>query len=210
MSIVDTLVEFLHSLMGMPLYYPLVSLIIIGDALCPLLPSETILNLSGAFSASQGVPNLWGVFTAAVVGGMIGDNLCFALGGKLIGYVERLDPASKAGQAITWVRRNMKRGAGITIIVGRFLPWVRWVATIVLGSVQYRWGAFFFYDTVGVLLWSLIGVGSGYVGGALLADFPFLAMLAGLLVGSLVGVLIRWAQVRLSERRDVRQGVSVI
>ena len=163
MSIVDTLIEFLHSLMGMPLYYPLVSLIIIGDALCPLLPSETILNLSGAFSASQGVPNLWGVFTAAVAGAMIGDNLCFALGGKLIGYVERLDPASKAGQAITWVRRNMKRGAGITIIVGRFLPWVRWVATIVLGSVQYRWGAFFFYDTLGVLLWSLIGVGSGYV-----------------------------------------------
>lgn len=210
MSIIDTLVEFLHSLMGMPLYYPLVSLIIIGDALCPLLPSETVLNLSGAFAASQGVPNVWGVFAAAAAGAMIGDNLCFALGGKLIGHVERLDPNSKAGQAITWVRRNMKRGAGITIIVGRFLPWVRWVATIVLGSVQYRWSAFFFYDTLGLLLWSLIGVGSGYLGGALLAAYPFLAMLAGLLVGSLVGVLIRWAQVRLSEWRDVRRGVSVL
>lgn len=210
MSIVDSLIEFLHSLMALPLFYPLVTVLIIGDALCPLIPSETVLNLSGAFSASQGVPNFRGVFAAAVVGGIIGDNLCFALGGKLIGYVENLNPASKAGQAITWVRRNMKRGAGITIIVGRFLPWVRWVATIVLGSVQYSWGAFFIYDTAGVLIWSLIGVGAGYVGGALLANYPFLAMLAGILLGSLVGFAIQRAQAWFSEWRDVNRGESVI
>lgn len=208
MGIVDSLIEFLHSLMGTTLFYPLVGLLIVGDALCPLLPSETVLNLSGAFSASQGVPNFWGVVGAAIVGGIIGDNLCFALGGRLIGYVERLDPESKAGQAISWVRRNMKRGAGITIIVGRFLPWVRWVATIVLGSVRYNWFAFFLYDTAGVIIWSLLGVGTGYLGGSLLANYPLLAMLAGVLLGSLVGVIIQRAQAHLSEFNDVRRGVS--
>jgi len=134
--VVDSLIEFLHTLMGLPIFYPLVVLLIVSDALAPVVPSETVLNLAGAFSASRGVPNVWGVIIAAIIGAIIGDNICFALGAKLIHRVDRLDPDSKAGQAITWVRANMNRGAGAMIIVARFLPWARWVATIVLGSVK--------------------------------------------------------------------------
>ena len=108
---VDSLIDFLHTLMAMPVFYPIVVVLIIADALAPVVPSETVLNLAGAFSASRGVPNPWGVILAAIIGGIIGDNICFALGGKLIHRVDSLDPESKAGQAIQWVRRNMNRGA---------------------------------------------------------------------------------------------------
>ena len=124
--------------MGIWVFYPIVTVLIVADALCPLVPSETVLNLAGAFSASRGVPNVWGVILAAVIGGVVGDNVCFALGGKLINRVENLDPESKTGQTIAWVRRNMNRGAGAMIIMARFIPWGRWVATIVLGSVRYN------------------------------------------------------------------------
>lgn len=207
---VDAFVAFLHSLMGMPIYYPLVTLFIIGDALLPVIPSESILNLSGAFSASQGVPNVWGIIIAAIIGGIIGDNICFALGGRLIHVVERLDPDSKAGQAISWVRRNMNRGAGITVLVARFLPWARWVATIVLGSVRYNWFAFFFYDTIGVIIWAFLSVGLGYLGGSLLADFPLLAMVVGIALGSLVGFIIQRVQAKFFEFLDVRRGISAV
>ena len=205
---IDSFIAFLHTLMATPAFYPLLALLVVGDAICPLLPSETILNLAGAFSASQGVPNVWGTILAAIIGGVIGDNLCFALGGKLIGVVERLDPESKAGQAIQWVRRNMKRRAGATIIVARFIPWARWVATIVLGSVGYNWFAFFFYDTIGVIIWALLSVGVGYLGGSLFADWPLLALIVGVTLGSLVGFGIQKLQVRLFEWLDVRRGVS--
>ena len=55
-EIIDGLIAFLEQLMTMPIFYPLVGLLITIDALCPLVPSETVLNLAGAFSASQGVP----------------------------------------------------------------------------------------------------------------------------------------------------------
>lgn len=207
---IDSFIDFLHTLMATPIFYPLLALLVVGDAICPLLPSETILNLAGAFSASQGVPNVWGTILAAIIGGVIGDNLCYALGGKLIGVVERLDPESKAGQAITWVRRNMKRGAGITILVARFLPWARWVSTIVLASVGYNWFAFFIYDTIGVIIWAFLGVGLGYIGGSLLSDFPLLAMVVGVTLGSLVGLLIQRTQAKFFEWRDVNRGVSAI
>ncbi|QYH20371.1 VTT domain-containing protein [Corynebacterium aquatimens] len=207
---VDSLIGFLHELMAMPVFYPLVSLLIVGDALIPFIPSETVLNLSGAFAASQGVPSIRGVMIAAIIGGIIGDNLCFAFGGRLIGVVNRLDPESKAGQAISWVRRNMKRGAGITVLVARFIPWARWVATIVLGSVRYNWFAFFIYDTIGVIIWAVLGVGLGYIGGSLLSQFPLLGMAAGLLLGSFVGFLIQRAQAKLFEWYDVRRGISAV
>ncbi|MDY5784952.1 DedA family protein [Corynebacterium sp.] len=207
---IESLIHFLEQLTQMPIFYPLVALLIIGDALAPVVPSESVLNLAGAFSASRGVPNVWGVIAAAIIGAIIGDNICFRLGKRLIKVVDRLDPKSKAGVSIAWVRRNMNRGAGATIIVARFLPWARWVATIVLGSVGYSWLAFFIYDTIGVIIWAFLGVGVGYLGGALFADYPLLAMVVGVLLGSLVGLAIQKLQGRLFDWNDVRRGVSAV
>lgn len=209
-EMVDSLIAFLEQLMTMPIFYPLLGLLITIDALCPLVPSETVLNLAGAFAGAQGVPNITWVMIAAGIGAIVGDNLCFMLGGRLIGVVNRLDPESKAGRAITWVRQNMNQHGGVTIIVARFLPWARWVATIILGSVRYNWFAFFFYDTIGVILWVIIGVGVGYVGGAILSDFPLLAMIVGVILGALVGLLIQRLQSSLLEWNDVRRGRSVV
>lgn len=210
MEMIDPFIDFLHMLMGTPLFYPLVTLLIVADALAPIVPSETVLNLAGAFAASQGVPSVKAVIAAAIIGAIIGDNLCFALGARLIGFVERLDPESKAGQAILWVRRNMHRGAGPTIIVGRFLPWARWVATIVLGSVRYNWFAFFIYDTIGVIIWAILSVGIGYAGGALFSDIPLLGMVVGVLLGSLVGFGIQKLQGKFFDWRDERRGQSTL
>lgn len=207
---IDSLISFLEQLMQMPIFYPLVTLLIIGDALAPIIPSETVLNLAGAFSASVGVPSPMGVIIAAIIGAVIGDNICFLLGNKLIRVVNRLDPESKAGTAITWVRKNMNRRAGTTIIVARFIPWARWVATIVLGSVGYNWFAFFFYDTIGVVIWALLSVGVGYLGGSLFADWPLLALVVGVALGSAVGFGIQKLQLRLFEWLDVRRGMSKV
>lgn len=209
-EVVDSLVGFLEQLMTTPLFYPLLSLLITLDALCPMVPSETVLNLSGAFSGSQGVPDVRWIFAAAAIGAVIGDNLCFMLGGRLIRVVNQLDPESRAGKTIEWVRSNMNKRAGVTIIVARFLPWARWVATIVLGSVRYNWFLFFLYDTIGVMMWVTIGVGVGYVGGAIMSDYPLLAMVVGVILGSLVGLAIQKLQTNMAEWNDVRRGVSVI
>lgn len=207
---IDSFISFLEQLMQMPIFYPLVTLLIIGDALAPIIPSETVLNLAGAFSASVGVPSPTGVIIAAIIGAVIGDNICFLLGNKLIRVVNRLDPESKAGAAITWVRKNMKHRAGATIIVARFIPWARWVATIVLGSVGYNWFAFFLYDTIGVVIWAFLSVGVGYLGGSLFADWPLLAMVVGIALGSAVGFGIQKLQNSLFEWLDVRRGVSKV
>lgn len=209
-GLVDSLIQFLEHLMTMPIFYPLLSILIMVDALCPLVPSETVLNLAGAFAGAKGVPDVRWIMAAALIGAVIGDNLCFMLGGRLISVVERIDPESRAGKTITWVRQNMHQRAGVTIIVARFIPWARWIATIVLGSVQFNWFLFFIYDLIGATLWVLIGVGVGYIGGSIFSEFPLLAMIVGVALGTLVGLGIQKLQASMMEWNDVRRGVSVI
>ncbi|WIM67951.1 DedA family protein [Corynebacterium breve] len=206
----DQIVMWLEQLMTMPIFYPLVSLLIVLDALVPLVPSETVLNLAGAFAGSTGVPNVWAVIFFAASGAIIGDNICYILGTRLVKVVNRFDSETKAGQAVVWVRRNMRRRAGVTIIVARFIPWARWVATIILGSVRYPWFAFFIYDTIGVIVWAFQTVLIGYAGGALFRDNPLLGMVVGVLLGTFVGFLIQRAQTRLFEWSDERRGYSSI
>ncbi|WP_257162025.1 DedA family protein [Corynebacterium cystitidis] len=204
----DSIVLWLEQLMTMPIFYPLVTLLIILDALAPIVPSETVLNLAGAFSGSQGVPNVWLLIAFSLLGAVIGDNICYLMGTRLVTFVDRLDPESKAGQSVTWVRRNMRRRAGVTIIVARFLPWARWVATIILGSVRYPWPVFFIYDTLGATLWAFQTVLIGYLGGSLFQENPLLGMIVGVILGGVVGALIQKFQERAFEWVDERRGYS--
>ena len=204
----DQLTAWIETIIALDFFYPLVALLVMVDSLIPLIPSETVLNLSGAWAGSSGQPNLWAVIVWAAVGGIIGDNICYVTGTRLIRLVAKLNPESKGGQAVRWVRRNMNRRAGSTIVAARFIPWGRWVATIILGSVRYRWFSFFVFDTVGVIVWAIINVGVGYLGGLMFQEFPLVGLLIGVIAGTLVGYLLQKAQNRFFEWRDVRRGFS--
>ena len=53
-------------------------------------------------------------------------------------------------------------------------------------------------------------MGLGYAGGSLLADYPLLAMIVGVALGSLVGLIIQRVQNWFFETRDIRRGVSEV
>ena len=204
----EQLTMWIEAVMTMPFFYPLVGLTVAFDALGPAFPSETVLNLAGAWAGARGEPDITQVILWAIGGAIIGDNVCYFLGTKMMRYVDRFPADSKAGNALTWVRRNMRKRAGSTIIAARFVPWGRWIATIVLGSVRYPWPAFFFFDTIGVVVWALINTMVAYVGGMVLQNVPLLGLIVGMGLGLFVGFLIQKAQNRFFEWRDERRGFA--
>lgn len=197
----DQLVYWVESLMSQPLFYPLVAGFVFIDALFPLVPSEVILNAAGAWAVTGDHPDLIKVFWFALLGGVLGDNVCYLAGRLLEKQVQRINPDTKPGQAITWVKDNMHRGAGATIVVARFIPWGRWACTILLGSLRYRWWLFLLYDTAGVIIWALVGIGAGYLGGMFFQNAPLVAMISGIVVGTVVGLLLQRLQNYISARR---------
>lgn len=199
---------WVEAIMSQPYVYPLVTLLVFIDALVPAFPSEVVLNVAGAWSGAQGTPDFWTLFLWVLAGGIVGDNVCYLIGTRLVRFVDRLPPESAGGKAVRFVRRNMRKRAGATIIAARFIPWARWVATILLGSVRYPWFMFFFFDTLGVIVWALIHLGAGYAGGLVFQEFPLLGTVVGVVAGTLVGVFAQKLQNRFFEWRDVRRGFA--
>lgn len=201
----DQIVTSVETLLTLPAFYPVLALLVILDSLLPLVPSEAVLTLAGSWSGARGVPHLFTVIQIAVAAAMIGDNLCYFLGTRLIGFVERVPDDSARGRAVSWVRLNIRRRAGTTIIVARFIPWARWFMTIMLGSVRYPWRWFFLYDTIGVLIWATQATLIGYLGGRMFSDYPLIGMAVGITLGTLVGLMIQRVQERVYRKQAENQ-----
>ena len=134
---VDTLMMWIESLMSTAWVYPVVGILIFGDSFIPVLPSEIPLNLVGAWAGARGEPNIGLMFLVAIMCAIIGDNLCFLLGTRLMPYINRIRRGSKTYTALVWVKRNMRRNAGAAIIIARFIPSARLLLTILLATVLY-------------------------------------------------------------------------
>lgn len=202
----DQLVVWVETLMTASAFYPVLWLIVVIDSLFPLVPSETIITLAGAWSGSRGVPNLFLIILVASLGAVVGDNLCYFFGTRLIGVVNRIPGGSKRGKALTWTRRNVNQRDVSTIIIARFIPWARWFVTITLGSVQYPWGRFFLWDTVGVLIWAVQATMLGYLGGWLFRDQPLVALVVGVVLGTMFGLVLQWLQRKWEKPRQSIRG----
>ena len=201
-SMTDQIVTWVESLLTLPAFYPALAGLVIVDSLVPLIPSEAALTLAGSWSGARGVPSLSTTLVVAVVSAIIGDNICYLLGTRLIGFVARVKGDTRRGRVVLWVRDSIRRSAGPTIIIARFIPWARWFMTIMLGSVRYPWRWFLLYDTIGVVVWALQATLIGYAGGWLFSDLPLLGVVVGITAGGAVGLLIQWGQARFTAGRS--------
>ncbi|MDO5671203.1 MAG: DedA family protein [Corynebacterium sp.] len=198
----EQIITWVETILTLPVFYPVLGALVVLDSLVPLIPSEAVLTLAGSWSGARGVPSLSTIIAVAVVAAILGDNICYLLGTRLIRFVERAPEGSVRGRAVLWVRENIRRNAATTIIVARFIPWARWFMTIMLGSVRYPWRWFFLYDTVGVIIWALQATLIGYLGGWFFSDYPLIGVLVGMTLGGAVGLLIQKVQARFQARRD--------
>ncbi|ALC04769.1 hypothetical protein CDES_01475 [Corynebacterium deserti GIMN1.010] len=196
----DQLVAWVETLMSAVVFYPVLSVVVIIDCILPLIPSETILALAGAWSGSRGTPELVLVIVTATLAAIVGDNLCYFFGTRLISLVEKIPGNSKRGKALAWARKNLNERDVSTIIIARFIPWARWFVTIILGSVGYSWPRFLLWDSIGALIWATQATLLGYLGGWLFQDQPLIGLVVGATLGIVFGFFLQWMS-RIWEKR---------
>lgn len=175
--------------------YVLIVAVCAGDAMFPLLPSETIV-IAAAVLAANGHLNIALIVIAAAVGGLLGDNGAYAVGHSgLRRLADRLLSSEKSRGRLEWARSQLQRRGVWIIVVARFIPGGRTATTYTAGTVGMPWKRrFLVADAVAVTLWALYASALGYVGGSAFENNLWLPMLiaaaAGLLVGG-IGELVR-------------------
>lgn len=140
---------------GLWVYALLFAIIFIetGFVVMPFLPGDSLLFVCGAIAAIGGLSLPW-LIILLVTAAILGDALNFATGAR-VGVAVWQKEHSRWFNRSAFERTHafyQKHGA-ITIIVARFLPFIRTFAPFVAGVAAMDYRKFARYNVIGALLW---------------------------------------------------------
>lgn len=177
------------------------------DVVLPVLPAEATVT-AAAVLAGQGTLSVAWVMVAAGVGAFVGDNVAYwigrAAGRPLVRRVLRGNTSQLDG-----VQEQFHKRGGVFIIIGRFVPGGRTAVAIGAGVLHFSWLQFVVYDAVAASIWAVQAALPGYIGGALIQDQPWLAMVFGFVLSGLLAGSIALAQRWWDRRQDVELEVPI-
>ncbi len=172
--------------------YALIGVVIVvfieTGLLFPLLPGDSLLFTAGMLVAQDqiGVP-LWVLCLALFLAAFLGDQNAYWIGRKLGPKVfARPDSRFFKQQHIDQTYAYFDKYGGRTIIVARFVPFVRTYAPVAAGVGRMKYRTYASYDVVGALLW---GVGVTILG-YLLGNITFIKDNIELIAIGIVGVSV--------------------
>jgi membrane-associated protein len=147
--------------------YALLFLIIFvetGVVVMPFLPGDSLLFVVGALCGA-GLMNLPLVLVLLIVAAILGNQSNYTIG-RYFGPKVFNWPNSRFfnKEAFNQAHAFYEKYGGVTIVVARFMPFLRTFAPFVAGVAQMTRSKFTFYDVTGGVLW---------VGGVTLAGYVF-------------------------------------
>ena len=148
--------------------YALLFLIIFvetGLVVMPFLPGDSLLFVVGAL-AGAGLLNYPLVMVLLVVAAVAGDQVNYVIG-------RYFGPKVFGWEQSRWFNRRAfdqahgfyEKYGGITLVLGRFMPFVRTFVPFVAGVAEMSRPKFSFYNVAGALLWVVGLITAGYLFG---------------------------------------------
>lgn len=148
--------------------YALLFLIIFvetGVVAMPFLPGDSLLFVAGAIAAIGGM-NLPALMILLTIAAIAGDATNYSIG-RWVG------PKVFAWESSRWFNKDAfnkthdfyEKHGPITIVVGRFLPFIRTFTPFVAGVADMTYPKFAFYNITGGILWVCSLSGLGFVVG---------------------------------------------
>jgi membrane-associated protein len=150
--------------------YALLFLIIFtetGVVVMPFLPGDSLLFVVGAL-CGVGLMNLPLSMALLIGAAVLGNQTNYTVGRHVGPRVFKWEQSRFFNKrAFEQAHAFYERYGGITLVLARFMPFVRTFAPFVAGVAQMTRSRFTFYDVTGGTLWVVSLVGAGYLFGNL-------------------------------------------
>jgi len=173
-----------------------------GLVFTPFLPGDSLLFAAGAFAAI-GSLNIWLLFLIMAVAAVLGDTANYWIGyffGKKIVAHPKI-PIDESH--IEETQKFFHKHGGKTIIMARFIPFVRTFAPFVAGIGRMKYQQFFGFNIIGGVLWVAIATFSGYFFGNIeFVKKNFSLVIFGVIFISLLPIIFEYAKHRLNSNRQ--------
>lgn len=126
-----------------------------GVVIFPFLPGDSLLFASGTLAAAVGAFNLWILIPVFLAAAILGDTVNYEIG-KKVGT--SIPPKSFLGRVINQERmdaaqRFFNKHGGKTIVIARFMPFIRTFIPFIAGASRMHYRHFIMYNIIGAVLW---------------------------------------------------------
>ena len=177
-----------------------------GLVICPFLPGDSLVFAAAAMAANPKYGlNIWLIYLITAAAAIIGDSVNYEIGkwsvhsgakhewfNKLINEKNRIA-----------AEKYFERHGSITIVLGRFIPFIRTFVPFVSGGSKMHYRTFIIYNCLGGLLWTGLFSGLGYFFG----NFPivknhFSLVVIAIILVSVLPVAIIGLKKRLTLKRE--------
>jgi len=165
------------------------------------LPGDSLLFTAG-FLASAGLLNLWVLLIGGSIAAILGDSFGYYLGNR---YGERVFSRQDSGlfhrDHIERAKTYFARYGPITLVLARFIPFIRTFVPVLAGVGKMRYSTFLTYNVFGGIFWVSSMTLLGYFLGELIPDIDryVLPIVAAIVILSLMPGLIALVRNRRSK-----------
>jgi membrane-associated protein len=171
-----------------------------GLVVTPYLPGDSMLFVAGAL-AGAGLLNIEVLIVSLIIAAVLGDSVNYWIGHTTGMKVLDMKYSFVRKEHLDQTHEYFKKYGGFTIVIARFIPFIRTFAPFLagVGKMNYRW--FLTYNITGAVMWvsafSLVGF---FFGG-----LPIVKENFSLLVYAIIGVsMLAVASVVLQVIRSVK------
>lgn len=172
--------------------FPALALFATIDGFFPPVPSESVVIALASLSVSQGAPNIALVILAAALGAFAGDQIAYTIGSKVDVHRLRVFRTARGRKALAWAEHALSHRGSSFILAARYIPIGRVAVNMTAGALGYPRRRFVGLTGLAAVTWAAYGSAVGAGAGLWLEDHPLIAVVAGVVVGTLVGVGIDW------------------
>lgn len=171
-----------------------------GVVVMPFLPGDSLLFVVGAL-AGAGLMNLPLVLALLIAAAILGNQSNYAIGRHFGPRVFKWESSRFFNkQAFNQAHAFYEKYGGITIVLARFMPFLRTFAPFVAGVAQMTRSKFTFYDVTGGTLW----VGSVTIAGYLFGNIPWVKENLDKIIWAAIllpGLLVMWGAWRARRKQ---------
>ena len=151
----DSQLSILAAEHGVMVYAILFAIIFVetGLVVMPFLPGDSLLFVAGALAA-RGTVDVHILIAVLAAAAILGDSLNYAIGSYFGPKVFQWENSRFFNKkAFDKAHAFYEKYGGITIIIARFMPFIRTFAPFVAGVAQMTYAKFLVYNVVGGILW---------------------------------------------------------
>jgi membrane-associated protein len=170
------------------------------------LPGDSLLLTVGVL-AHEGFLNIWILLPLLFIAAVAGDNVGYWFGQKTGPKIfNRPNSFLFRRENLLKAREFYEQHGGKTIILARFMPFIRTFAPIVAGAVEMEYRKFFMYNLVGGVVWAIGVTLAGYFLAAtipeeILERYFLLIIAAVVLISALPTLIHLWQDYRARAQR---------